>query len=139
MTDNVIEFKPKKQEPLADKTWAETARKNGLDAATIAWLQIRAEEAQLIDPEREYWARRPGSDIWVSFDDLPDAIEEALWDRHKRNLAFPAGFRTRTGFMSLKEWLSSSWAGAASFTAPSCGSMRTRLMLAHVLARSPLR
>ena len=101
-----------------DKSWAETAKRNGLDDETVTWLQIRAEEALKIDPEtaetdwgygtgdpyklfptpeeypdigREYWARRPGSDIWVSFDDLPDVTREAIWDRHKRKLAFPAG------------------------------------------------
>jgi hypothetical protein len=28
---------------------------------------------------RGYFARSPGSDVWVSFDDLPKAIVEALW------------------------------------------------------------
>jgi hypothetical protein len=28
---------------------------------------------------REYFARRPGSDIWVSFGDLPAEICEKLW------------------------------------------------------------
>ena len=27
---------------------------------------------------REYFARRPGSDIWVHFDDLPDEVREKL-------------------------------------------------------------
>ena len=40
---------------------------------------------------REYFARAPGSDIWVLFDDLPEATRTALWDRHKQKLAFPAG------------------------------------------------
>jgi hypothetical protein len=41
---------------------------------------------------RERFARSPGSDVWVSLDDLPDATPEALWERHSRKLAFPAGF-----------------------------------------------
>jgi hypothetical protein len=74
------------------------------------WLRIRREEALQIDaqtakvdctygdgfdpygvepdlpPEfqcigREYFARRPGGDIWVSFHDLPKATCEALWRR----------------------------------------------------------
>jgi hypothetical protein len=40
---------------------------------------------------REYFARPPGSDIWVWFGDLPDATRDRLWEKHKANLAFPAG------------------------------------------------
>jgi hypothetical protein len=84
------------------------------------WLAIRNEEALKIDPTtaevewtyaqtldpygvypdlpeehrqvgREYFARSPGSDIWVWFGDLPEATKHALWERHKSKLAFPAG------------------------------------------------
>jgi len=84
------------------------------------WLTIRKEAGQQIDPEtaevdwnyaytldpygvdpdlpeelqqvgREYFARSPGSDVWVSFHDLPDATRDALWKKHKSRLAFPAG------------------------------------------------
>ena len=41
---------------------------------------------------REYFARRPGSDVWVVFGDLPEKTRDALWKRHKSELAFPAGF-----------------------------------------------
>jgi hypothetical protein len=40
---------------------------------------------------REYFARAPGSDIWVEFGDLSHEIRDKLWQRHRRNLAFPAG------------------------------------------------
>lgn len=40
---------------------------------------------------REYFARCPGSDVWVCFDDLPDATRDALWKKYKSRLAFPAG------------------------------------------------
>jgi hypothetical protein len=30
---------------------------------------------------REYFARAPGSDIWVSIGDLPDAMRDAIWKR----------------------------------------------------------
>jgi hypothetical protein len=40
---------------------------------------------------REYFACSPGSDIWVWFDDLPKPTRDALWEKHKRKLAFPAG------------------------------------------------
>jgi hypothetical protein len=40
---------------------------------------------------REYFARAPGSEIWVEFGDLPDETRHALWEAHHRELAFPAG------------------------------------------------
>ena len=40
---------------------------------------------------RVYFARSPGSDIWVHFGDLPEETRDALWKRHKSKLAFPAG------------------------------------------------
>jgi hypothetical protein len=84
------------------------------------WLAIRKEAGLLIDPEtaevewsyaftldpygiypdlpeelqqvgREYFARSPGSDVWVRFSDLPKATRDALWEKYKTKLAFPAG------------------------------------------------
>lgn len=40
---------------------------------------------------REYFARSPGSDVWVSFSDLPDAVREKLWAKHRSRITFPAG------------------------------------------------
>jgi hypothetical protein len=40
---------------------------------------------------REYYARAPGSDIWVLFDDLPNQTRDALWEARNQELAFPAG------------------------------------------------
>jgi hypothetical protein len=77
------------------------------------WLAIRREAALLIDPEtaevswifaevgdpygvypkppegyscigRSYFARSPGSEVWVSFYDLPEATNKALWKRLAR-------------------------------------------------------
>jgi hypothetical protein len=48
-------------------------------------------EAQQIG--REYFARRPGSEIWVWFGDLADATSTKLMERHGRELAFPAGLQ----------------------------------------------
>ena len=47
------------------------------------------EEEQCIG--RAYFARSPGSDIWVWFGDLPSATRAALWEKHESKLAFPAG------------------------------------------------
>jgi len=75
------------------------------------WLQIRKEKGQKIDPEtaevdwsygqigdpycvvgdlteeeyqvgRVYFARSPGSDIWVCFYDLPKETVGRLWEMH---------------------------------------------------------
>jgi hypothetical protein len=84
------------------------------------WLAIRKKEGRKINPEtakvdfiyaqtldpygvypeppqecwqvgREYFARSPGSDVWLWFGDLPAATAKALWEKHKAKLAFPAG------------------------------------------------
>ena len=84
------------------------------------WLAIRKEAGLQIDPEtaevdwdyalaldpyyvgyeipeeyqqvgREYFARSPGSDVWVWFGDLPETTRDVLWERHHKKLAFPAG------------------------------------------------
>jgi hypothetical protein len=78
----------------------EAGRKIDPETAEVLWNY-----AQTLDPYgiygelpeeywqvgREYFARSPGSDIWVSFGDLPDATADRLWEKHKANLAFPAG------------------------------------------------
>src|SRR6266446_5833747 len=46
---------------------------------------------------REYFARSPGSDVWVEFGDLPEASRDALWKKHRSKLAFPAGLMTPVG------------------------------------------
>lgn len=40
---------------------------------------------------REYFARSPEVDLWISYGDLPEGIRKALWEKHKENLAYPAG------------------------------------------------
>jgi hypothetical protein len=40
---------------------------------------------------RVYFARSPGSDVWVWFGDLPEGTRTALWQRYKSRLMFPAG------------------------------------------------
>jgi hypothetical protein len=36
------------------------------------------------DVPRHYFARSPGSDIWVSWHDLPEEVEGQLWRKHKK-------------------------------------------------------
>src|SRR5262249_24109500 len=79
------------------------------------WLAIRKEAALHIDPQtaevdfhwgyildpyglgfdlweeeqcggRIYFARAPGSDVWVEFGDLPDEVHDALWQKHGHRL-----------------------------------------------------
>ena len=93
---------------------------NMSDTAEIdQWLAARKREALNIDPktaevtwvygqsfdpydvrdlpeeyrqvQRHYFARAPGSEIWVVFDDLPDDTRETLLQMHESQLAFPAG------------------------------------------------
>ena len=47
------------------------------------------EECQQIG--REYFARSPGSEIWVWFGDLPGAVADRLREMHRSRLLFPAG------------------------------------------------
>ena len=80
------------------------------------WLAIRKEAGLKIDPEtaevtchhvqildpygvrpelpaecdcvgRAYFARSPGSDVWVEFGDLPDATRDALWAKHLKPIS----------------------------------------------------
>jgi len=81
------------------------------------WLAIRKAAALQVDPEtaevmwqwastldpygvcpesdeykqigREYFARPAGSDVWVSFDDLPEATVAALQKKMEQRRAFP--------------------------------------------------
>lgn len=48
-------------------------------------------EAQQIG--REYFARHPGSEIWVWFGDVPDVTSTKLMERYGGELAFPAGLQ----------------------------------------------
>jgi glycine/D-amino acid oxidase-like deaminating enzyme len=89
------------------EAWIAERERKGDDCETKAWLAEREREALLIDPAtaevhwsfgqtldpygtipdlleelqqvgREYFARLPGSDIWVHFGDLPDEVREKL-------------------------------------------------------------
>ena len=68
--------------------------------AEVNWRYVQILDPYGLNPElpeeyqqigREYFARCPGSNISVSFTDLPATTRETLRDMHKSNLAFPAG------------------------------------------------
>lgn len=78
----------------------EAALKIDPETAEVDWCYSQTLDPYRVDPdlpeecqqvERSYFARSPGSDIWVSFYDLPQQARDALWKRHKSKLAFPAG------------------------------------------------
>jgi hypothetical protein len=120
------------------EAWIAECERKGDDPETKAWLDERKREALLIDqataevdwcfgltldpygvipdlPEelqqvgREYFARRPGSEIWVNFCDLPDEVREKLWKHPNAkpsftvksngqviwNIDLPEGFKPR--------------------------------------------
>jgi hypothetical protein len=100
---------------MIDPTKNETSAEQFLAARKEAGLKIDPETATVMwtyaltrDPYgifevpddysvgRECFVRSPNSDIWVWFDDLPEATRETLWQMHKSRLAFPAGLERDT-------------------------------------------
>src|SRR5437016_7650982 len=104
--------------PLIGRFWkAKRQRGEDMNKMTLEqWLAIRREAALQIDPEtaevmwkhanmadpygvypdcpeecigRVYFARPSGSDVWVCFDDLPDATVNALRKKQELRRAFP--------------------------------------------------
>jgi hypothetical protein len=77
----------------------EEALKIDPETAEVYWVY-----AQVLDPYgvldecelpeefrgvgRDYFARAPGSDIWVWFGDLPDETEDKLWKKHRSKVSF---------------------------------------------------
>jgi hypothetical protein len=77
--------------------------------AEWGWCYARMGDPYDVRPElsdeydvigREYFARRPGSQIWVAFSDLPEDIRSALSHRPVVKLPFPPG-RARTRLAEL--------------------------------------
>jgi hypothetical protein len=86
------------------KKWLAIRKKAGRkidpDTAEVMWTYVCDFDPYGVDPElpeeynqvgRDYFARSPGSDIWVWFGDLPSATSDALWKKHKASFGFPAG------------------------------------------------
>ena len=105
MTNNCNEKSPlERTVTLTPEEWEARRKAAGLqidpETAEVEWIC-----AQVLDPYgdnpnlpeecqqggREYFARSPGSDLWIWFGDLPDATRNSLWEKHKSRLAFPAG------------------------------------------------
>jgi hypothetical protein len=78
-------------------TVKEAARKIDAKTAEVTWWYAQTMDPYGIDdnlPEelqqigRAYFARAPGSDVWVHFGDLSEAVRDALWEKHRASLAF---------------------------------------------------
>ncbi len=78
----------------------EEALKIDPDTAEVDWCYAQTLDPYGVDPDlpeecqqvgREQFARRPGSDVWVWFGDLPAKVRDELFKRHKGKLMFPAG------------------------------------------------
>jgi hypothetical protein len=92
------------------------------ETAEVWWEYGQTLDPYGIDPDlpeeyqqvgREYFARSPGSDIWVSFHDLPEETRNALWKRHKTELAFPAGLEQMTEYTVAQSEVGSPLQGQA--------------------------
>jgi hypothetical protein len=84
--------------------WLAIRKEAGLhidpETADVDWTYAQTLDPYGVDPDlpeecqqvgRVYFARSPGSGVWVWFGDLPKATREALLQRHERSLAFPTG------------------------------------------------
>jgi hypothetical protein len=82
-------------------TRVEAGRHIDPETAEVMWEYVQTLDPYGIEPElpeefqqvgRGYFARSPGSDVWVWFGDLPDATREALWAKaangHRTNANF---------------------------------------------------
>jgi hypothetical protein len=100
---STIDFKHENSQMTKEQWLAlrkEAALKIDPETAEVEWTYAQTLDPYGVDPElpeecsqvgREYFARSPGSDIWVWFGDLPDPTRHALWEKHESRLAFPAG------------------------------------------------
>ena len=89
---------------IEGRKWLEARKQEALkidpETAEVTWWYGRTLDPYGINPDlpeeyqqvgREYFAARPGSNIWVWFGDLPHEIRDRLRKQHNRKLAFPAG------------------------------------------------
>ena len=83
------------------KIWRAIRKEAGLkidpETAEVTWIYGLTLDPYGVYPDlpeelqqvgREYFARSPGSDVWVKFGDLPEATRDALW---KKPRSFAAG------------------------------------------------
>jgi hypothetical protein len=97
-------YKGEKMSKFDVERWLAIRKEAGLtidpETAEVCWIYAQTGDPYGVYPDlpeecrqvgRAYFARGPGSDIWVNFGDLSDETRDALWEKHKSQLAFPAG------------------------------------------------
>jgi hypothetical protein len=97
------------------KEWLAAREREGLridpETAEVMWRYVNIGDPYDLDPGppeeecigRGYFARRPGSDIWVEFGDLPKETADRLEELHGRKLHFPAGLQEMAARLGLEE------------------------------------
>lgn len=81
--------------------WLQIRKDAGLkidaETAEVTWTYAQTLDPYGVDPDlpeelrqvgRAYFARSPGSEIWVWFGDLSDEVGDRLWEMHWPKLAF---------------------------------------------------
>jgi hypothetical protein len=84
---------------MTTEQWLAIRKQAGLqidpETAEVHWQYGQVADPYGVDPDlpeeyqcvgRNYFARSPGSDVWVEFGDLPDAVRDALWEKHGQRL-----------------------------------------------------
>jgi hypothetical protein len=84
--------------------WLAIRKEAGLnidpETAEVEWTYVQILDPYGVNPDlpeeyqqvgQQYFARSPGSDVWVWFGDLPEATRSALWEKPEKKLEFPAG------------------------------------------------
>jgi hypothetical protein len=92
------------------ESWLAIRKEAGLkidpETAEVDWTYAQTLDPYGLDPDlpeeyrqvgRAYFARSPGSKVWVHFSDLPKDTRDALWKKHSTKLAFPAGLEGLVG------------------------------------------
>ncbi len=82
------------EDDLSKDQWLNIRKEEGRridpDTAEVFWRHAYVADPYGVDPDlpeelrcigRVFFARSPGSDIWVSFYDLPDEVREKLWTK----------------------------------------------------------
>jgi hypothetical protein len=67
------------------------------ETAEVEWIYADITDPYGVLPEcerggclgRAYFARTPGSNVWVEFGDLPKMTHDALWQKHGSKWGFP--------------------------------------------------
>jgi hypothetical protein len=84
----------KMDDSVTVEQWLTTRKEAGLqidaETAEVEWRYVYTLDPYGIDPDlpeecqmigRAYFARSPGTDVWVCFCDLPEATVRVLWER----------------------------------------------------------